>query len=87
MAEGKKTLPDQSGNLVTGDLVEVVESKERFSEIDLEDGTRIRIKPVVVEAVRVDGQWDNDGNPIYVIRSTTVMAVNNVADHLKKRTH
>lgn len=87
MAEGKKTVPDQSGNMVTGDLVEVEESTERFSDIKLADGTRIRIKPVVVEVVRADGQWDIEGNPIYVVRSTNVMTVNNVADTLKKRMH
>ena len=87
MAEGKKTVADQSGNSVTGNLVEVEEATERFSDIKLADGTLIRIKPVVVEVVRVDEQWDNEGNPVYVVRSTNVMTVNNVADTLKKRMH
>ena len=84
MGEDRKTVPDQSGNMITGDLIEVEESIERFSDITLKDGTRIRLKPVVVEVIRADGQWDNEGNPLYVIRATNVMTVRNVTENLKK---
>ena len=87
MVEGKKTVSDQSGNQVTGDLVDVEESIERFSDIKLKDGTQIRIKLVVVEVIRADERWDNEGNPIYVVSSTNVMTVNNVAESLKKKRH
>lgn len=85
MAQGKKTVRDQAGKTVTGDVVDVEESIERFSDITLKDGTLVRIKPVVVDVIRADGQWDNEGNPIYVVRSTNVMTVNNVDESLKKK--
>ena len=87
MGATKKTIPDQSGNLVTGDVVEVKESRERFSDIELADGTRIRIKPTVAEAVRVDGQYDNEGNPMYVLRTSNVVFVSHIEDHLKQKSH
>lgn len=85
MSREKKTMPDQLGNEITGELVEVVESTDRFSDITLEDGTKIRLKPVVTEVIRGDKQWDPDGNPIYVVRSTTVVTVSNVKDSLKQK--
>ena len=66
-------------------VVTVVESTERFSDIRLEDGTLIRIKPVVVEAVRVEGKWDNEGNPLYVLRSANVMILDDIDDDLKRK--
>ena len=85
MVEGKKSVPDQTGRMVTGELVEVEESTERFTDIKLADGTQIRLKTVVVEVVRADDQWDNEGNPIYIVRSATVMTVNVVDQSLKKK--
>ncbi len=85
MVKGKKSVPDQAGKMVTGDLVEVEESTERFSDIKLADGTQIRIKTVVVEVIRADDQWDKEGNPIYVVRSAHVMTVNVEDESLKQR--
>ena len=87
MVASKKTITDQLGNMVTGDLVEVEVSTERFSEITLADGTRIKIKPVVVEAIRVDGQYDNEGNPMYVLQTSNVVSVSHVDKSLKKGAH
>ena len=85
MVEGKKLVPDQTGKMAEGDLVEVEEAVERFSDIKLADGTQIRIKPVVVEVVRVDGEWDNEGNPTYMVRTANVMVVDVADQSLKKR--
>ena len=75
MAERRKTVTDQHGNPVEGTVVEVAESTERFSEISLTDGTVLRIKTVVTEAVRLDGKWDQDGHPMYIVRSSNIVSV------------
>ena len=85
MSDRRKTVRDQTGVEVEGVVVTVVESTERFSDIRLEDGTLIRIKPVVVEAVRVEGKWDNEGNPLYVLRSANVMILDDIDDDLKRK--
>ena len=68
-------------------MVEVEEATERFSEIRLKDGTLLRIKPVVTEALRLENSWDNDGNPMYIVRSANVVVVDDFDDSLKRKPH
>lgn len=48
---------------------------ENWNEYLADDGTVIRLKPVVTSIFRVDGQYDAEGNPVYVVKSTNVMSV------------
>lgn len=57
---------------------------EYFNEYLLDDGTVLRQKVVVTEVVRVDDRWDDDGNPIYLLKANPVTVVS-VPDHLKKK--
>jgi hypothetical protein len=72
------------GKIVEGFEVPVVESTERWTEVKLEDGSILRIKPSVLSAVRVPGQWDPDDNPMYVLKATNAMVVTEAPEHLKK---
>ena len=65
--------------------VPVDESSERWSELTLGDGTIIRIKMTVAQVVRLDGQFDKDGNPVYVLKSTPTVAVISVPEGLRKK--
>ncbi len=87
MPELKKTVPDKTGKLVDGTVVRVRESIERFSDIELDDGSTLRIKPVVTEVVRVNEQWDEEGNPLYVIKSTNILFVVESTAELKQKKH
>jgi hypothetical protein len=59
-------------------------SGENWNEYLLDDGTVIRLKLVVTEAVRVDGQYDPEGNPLYLVKSTNVMGVS-APEHLRRQ--
>ena len=85
MDVGKKRVRDHTGRELEGTIVDVDESTERFSDIKLQDGTKIRMKPVVTEVIRIDNQWDLDGNPLYVVRSANVIAVSDVDDAFKRK--
>ena len=87
MAERKKTFTDHAGNEISGTVVKVQQATELFSDIRLRDGTLLRIKPVVTEALRLENSWDNDGNPMYVVRSANVVVVDEVNDSLKRKPH
>jgi hypothetical protein len=66
--------------------VPILESTERWTELTLEDGAVIRIKPMIVGVIRVDGQWDQEGNPVYALRGgPNVMTIVSVPDRLKKQ--
>ena len=75
MSGHKKRLTSPSGETVEGTFVDVIESTERFTDIKLEDGTILKAKASVAEVARVDGHWDDDGNPLYFVKSQTVITV------------
>lgn len=48
---------------------------ENWNEYLIDDGSVIRLKLVVTEVVRVDGQFDPEGNPVYLVKSANVSAI------------
>lgn len=57
-------------------LIEIQQSNEHWNQYLLGDGTVIKIKLVATEVWRVEDEWDYDGNPMYVIKSSNVVTVN-----------
>jgi len=57
--------------------------KEDWNEYQLMDGSTIKMKLVVSDIFRVPDEWDNEGNPVYVVRSNNVLVVR-APDNLKK---
>jgi hypothetical protein len=55
--------------------VDIVEAREAWSEYRLADGTVLRIKPVMIAILRVDGSYTADGEPVYNMKSTLVTDV------------
>jgi hypothetical protein len=65
--------------------VPILESTERWTELTLEDGAVIRLKPMIVGVIRVEGQWDQEGNPIYAIKGgPNLMSIVSVPERLKR---
>jgi len=81
---GKVQVPGQPPK--DGFSVEITQSKEPWTEYELDDGTTIKIKQVASEIWRLENEFDNDGNPVYVIKSSGVMAVT-APDDLKRKKH
>jgi hypothetical protein len=73
------------GHTVEGFEVQIAKASEPWTELHLSDGTLIRVKTIVASIVRIDGQFDNDGNPVYVIKSTPAISLIEVPDHLRKK--
>ena len=62
------------------DPVEVVElgfrtSGEYWNEYLADDGSVIRVKLVLQEVLRLVDQYDEQGDPLYLVKSTNVMHV------------
>ena len=85
MAERKKTIQIPPGETVVGSLVDIVESIERFNEVRLDDGTVLRVKIVTTEVTRIDDRWDEEGNPMYAIKSHNVVTVSEAPENLKRK--
>lgn len=72
------------GKTMDGFEVPIVESTERWTEIKLEDGAILRVKPSIISAIRIPGQWDQDGNPQYVLKATNAMMVAEADERYKR---
>jgi len=72
------------GREVDATEVEFQTRKEDWNEYQLMDGSVIKMKLVVSTIFRVDGMYDNEGNPVYQINSTDVSFVKS-PDALKKK--
>jgi hypothetical protein len=77
MPERRVKIPFPLPNSPLKDAVEVdvKESTERWTEVTLEDGTIFRIKVSVLGAARVDGEYDQEGNPAYALKMNPVIAM------------
>ena len=83
-AEGKAVTVKFEGKDCTGVEVDVEESTERWSSVRLADGSRLRLKASVLTVVRLDDRFDNDDNPIYMVKSTNLLSVNS-PDSIRKQ--
>lgn len=81
----KVRLPD--GTMVDGVSVTIVESTERWSDVLLADGTRVKLKMSVISAARSDRHFDDQGNPIYSFDMTPQVVVTEVPPGLKRKTN
>ena len=73
-----------TGEIVDAEVIEIEEISDPPTRITLADGTRLRLKTDVMEVMRFNGEWDNDGNPLYNVRSASFIAVLESPDQLKK---
>lgn len=64
--------------------VEINQANEYFNQYFLEDGTVLKMKLVATKIFRLDGRFDQEGNPVYFVQSTNVLSAN-CPEHLKKR--
>ncbi len=57
---------------------------EHWNEYLVDDGTVIRMKTVATEISRIDQEFDQEGNPVYLVKSTNVVSVS-VPEKLRGR--
>lgn len=79
----KRKVTRQNGKVIDGSIIEITSSQENWNHYLLEDGTAIKVKAVATEVVRVDGEYDNEGNPIYMIKTANIISIN-PSENLKK---
>ncbi len=84
MAE-RKTKVNVGDRILNGFEVPIESSNERWSEFKLEDGTLIRAKINVVAVVRVEGEYDINGNPLYTMNMVPVIAILDTPQSLRKK--
>jgi hypothetical protein len=71
----KRTMKLPDGREVEIQPIGFRTTAEHWNEYFLDDGSVVRVKLVATEVSRVEGEFDDDGNPAYVVKSATVLAV------------
>ena len=61
--------------LVDATIIEPTHTSERWNTYLLEDGSTIGIKLVALQIVRIDGEYDAEGSPVYLVKSKNVLNV------------
>lgn len=74
MADRKRKLQGPNGE-IEATIMPFQAGGEHWNEYLVDDGTVVRIKLVVSEVLRLDGQYDEKGDPIYFIHSQNVTNV------------
>ena len=72
--------------MVDATEVPLIESVERWTELKLTDGSVLRVKPVITNVLRIDNEYDPQGNPFYAIQGGQTMVIGSVPEHLRKPT-
>jgi hypothetical protein len=80
----KKQYPYQ-GKQFLGQSVSFEGVAEPFSQYTLEDGTTVKVKMIMVDAVRLDTH-DDQGNPVYQFQFQHVIGIV-PAEDLKRKAH
>jgi hypothetical protein len=84
MPEPIKKMVQTSNGPKEGVVVNVNSTSGGPVVCQLDDGTELRLRPVVVEVIRIDGEWDDEGNPIYVARTTQIVSATATPARRKK---
>lgn len=74
---------DFKGRQVEALDVEFKVTREDWNEYQLSDGTEVRVRLIVQQVLVIPNEFDQEGNPIYMVKSGNVMVVR-APDHLKK---
>jgi hypothetical protein len=80
----KRRIKGPDGQDVDATELSFQNAREHWNEYLLDDGTVIRLKPVATEVLRIDGKFDNEGNPVYVLKATNIVTVSPPEDLRRK---
>jgi hypothetical protein len=83
LARVKLILPDGTTKEALATPVSIVKSEEPWTRCELEDGSVVRVRPIVAKVLRTD-KFDNDGSPIYQVMVGNIVFVE-AAENLKRR--
>jgi hypothetical protein len=67
-----------------GELIDIKELDEKWSEYVLKDGTILRVKPVIMEIRRLKKQFAPNGDPVYAVKNTLLTEIKAPANLKRK---
>src|SRR6266571_3981535 len=61
---------------VEAEQIDFEAKAEPWSTYELTDGTTLKVRVILTGVLRIEGEYDQSGNPIYVVSSQTVIQAN-----------
>src|SRR2546426_10544890 len=61
---------------VEAEQIDFESKAEPWSTYELSDGTTLKVRVILTGVLRIEGEYDQSGNPIYVVSSQTVIQAN-----------
>jgi hypothetical protein len=61
---------------VDAEQVDFESKAEPWASYELSDGTMLKIRVILTAVLRIEGEFDQSGNPIYVVSSQNVVQAN-----------
>lgn len=83
MPPRKRKIRAPDGREIEATVMPFQAGGEHWNEYFLDDGSVLKLKVVVTEVLRLEGEFDPQGNPSYVAQSTNILAVS-APDELMK---
>ena len=59
--------------------------QQDWNEYSLNDGTIIKVQTVMTSVLRLEGEYNNLGDPIYIVHTQNIVIANNVPEHMRKQ--
>lgn len=80
----RKVRVQYQGREVEGEKVPVESMREEWNQYFLADGTVVRARLIVQEVIRLNGEYNSEGDPVYIVKSTNLVSTD-VPDSLKRK--
>lgn len=61
------------------------DTPEKWNTYVLHDGTTLKVKAILAEVLRVDGQYAPNGDPVYTVNASIVVS-SNAPESLRRKT-
>src|SRR5947209_19399050 len=61
---------------VEAEQIDFEAKAEPWSTYELSDGTTLKVRGILTGVLRIEGEYDQSGNPIYVVSSQTMLQAN-----------
>ena len=72
------------GRMIEAEEMSVERATEEWNTYLLDDGTVIRLKPVVLRVARIPGEYDDEGNEIFIVKSNNALVVDSPEDRRRQ---
>lgn len=82
---GPKKTFEYQGRKVQGQSVDFTAKSENWQQYELEDGSQLKMKIVLLDVVRLD-EYNENGDPVYQFSAQQLIGIQ-VPDEFKKKAH